>query len=50
MDMLGAIIEACFKLLQTPIPLFGFEVSMWQVFLFTALAGLIGKLIGGALS
>ncbi len=37
MNYISALIDACFHVLNITINLFGFGVTLWQVFLFCAL-------------
>lgn len=46
-DILGAVLSGCMSVFQLPISFGDFDFSLWQVFLATALFGIIGRLIWG---
>lgn len=41
MNYISALITACFDMLNISINLFGFSVTLWQVFLFCALVYIV---------
>ena len=43
---MGELIAACIDILAKPFDLFGFTVSLWDVFLFSILASICGWGIG----
>lgn len=47
MDMFKALFDCCMGVLSLPLNIFGFEFTLWQVFLFSALSMLIARLIWG---
>lgn len=47
METFGAVITAVVGLFQKPLTLYGFTFSFWEVFLFTAVVGIIAFILGG---
>lgn len=45
MDEFGSMMETVLSLFQMEFTIFGFTFSLWQVFLFDIVAGIIGFLI-----
>lgn len=46
MENIGSVISSCFKMLNSPINLFGFSISLFSVLLSITILGLTGYLIG----
>lgn len=38
MQLIKTVFNACFAILSLPLPLFDYNVTLWQVFVFSALA------------
>ncbi len=46
MELLGSLFSHVLDLFQLEFDLFGFSFSMWQVFIWTAVAGIVARIIG----
>lgn len=46
MEYFGRFLSATVDFMSIPINVFGFEISMWGVFLFTFLSSILGFIIG----
>lgn len=46
MELIGAVFAQVLDLFQLEFSLFGFTFSMWQVFLWTAIAGIVARILG----
>ena len=49
MDKVSILIKFCLNILNIPIFLFGYSITMWQVFLYGGIVFLVCKLIFGIL-
>lgn len=49
MDSVVSVGSFIIQLFQLPITIFEFTISLWQVMLFTLVAGILMELIGGLL-
>lgn len=44
----GAMISAVVQLFKTELTLYGVTFSFWEIFLFTAVVGIVAYFLGGA--
>lgn len=49
MEVFGALFTATLSIFQVEFTLYGFTFSMWDVFLWTGVAGLVLAFVGGLL-
>lgn len=47
MDAMKTIFSACYSIMQLPIPLFGFQLTLWNIFIFSAVAYCVVRLVFG---
>lgn len=45
MEILGTVFLGVLGIFKTELSLYGFTFSMWQVFLWTAIAGIVAKIL-----
>lgn len=45
MELFGATLAAALQIFSLPLDLFGFSFSLWHVFLFGAVACIIGRIL-----
>lgn len=50
MEILGQLFSAIMEGMQYPLNIYGHEISLWQVFVFAVIGGLLCELIGGFFS
>lgn len=46
MEVIGQLMDATLNVFQIEFNIYGYTISLWQVFLFTAVTGIIGWAIG----
>lgn len=47
MNGMKAIFSGCYSMMQLPISLFGFDITLWQLFIFTSLSYCVVRLVYG---
>ena len=50
MEAIGILLEAIMNGMKTPFVIYGYEISLWQIFLFTAIGGALCSFIGGLIN
>lgn len=47
MEMFGVVIKGALRVMQAQVPLFDMSFTLWQLFVFMAVAGAVVKLLYG---
>lgn len=42
-----SVVDTCFSIMQLSIPLFGYQFTLWQVFIFSAISYAVVRLVFG---
>lgn len=50
MEFFGNLINYIYEFMQQSFEVYGFEISMWQIFLFTTVGTILIEFIGGIIS
>lgn len=45
MELLAKMLSSAFEIFCLPLNLFGYSFSFWQVFAFSAVAGIVGRFL-----
>ncbi len=50
MEHVGTLLDECLKGMQQTFPVYGYDISMWQVYVFVVVAAILCWIIGGIIS